>query len=248
MHEFVASSVFVANVSVGSVVLDIGANLGEYTVLAAQATDKHGRVIAYEPNPIVRDRLLRNIKANGFRHVEVCANALGLEDGIGVLTVPSDESGLGTLRSGPVGTEFRVEVRRLDGTLSEEDRARLSMIKLDVEGFELEVLQGARDTIDEARPVILYECAEDAFEIRNGRVLTPVMEFLESAGYDNFVIRSSRGGRWSLEAASDVDPRRYREPWEVLMVVGIHRDKVRDAQLAGVSPLRPCGIFELLGR
>jgi FkbM family methyltransferase len=248
MHEFVTSSVFVAHIPVGSVVLDIGANLGEYTVLAAQATGGQGRVIAFEPNPLVRDRLLRNIKANGFHNVEVCANALGLEDGVGVLSAPSDESGLGSMRLGVGGTEFPVEVRRLDGVLSEQDRARISVIKLDVEGFELEILQGARVTIDEARPIVLYECAEDTFETRHGKALTPVMEFLESAGYDNFVMKMSRGGRWALERAIHIDPRRYREPWEVLMVVGIHRDKVGGAEMSGDSLLRPCTVFEFLGR
>lgn len=248
MHEFVASSVFVANIPVGSVVLDIGANLGEYTVLAARATGIHGRVIAYEPNPTVRKRLVRNINANGFGNVEVCPNALGSEDGIAVLRVPHDESGLGTLLPEAVGTEFPVEVRRLDGVLVKQNRTRLSMIKLDVEGFELEVLRGAQETIAEMRPVILYECAEEAFETRHGRILTPAMALLEDAGYDNFVITMFRKGRWTLKPASHVDPRKYREPWEVLMVVGIHRDKVKDAHFSGVSSLRPCGIFELLGR
>jgi hypothetical protein len=74
------------------------------------------------------------------------------------------------------------------------------------------------------------------------------MELLENAGYDNFVMKMSRGCSWTLERASPVDPRWYREPWEVLMVAGIHRDKVRDAHLSGVSLLRPCGVLELLGR
>jgi hypothetical protein len=74
------------------------------------------------------------------------------------------------------------------------------------------------------------------------------MEFLENVGYDNFVIKMSGGFRWALESVSHVDPRRYREPWEVLMVVGICRDKTGEAQLSGVSVLRPCGVFELLGR
>jgi hypothetical protein len=76
---------------------------------------------------------------------------------------------------------------------------------------------GAQETIVDTCPLVLYECAEETFEWRYGRVLTPAMAFLEDAGYGNFVITMSNRGRWALEPASDVDPRRFREPWEVLM-------------------------------
>jgi FkbM family methyltransferase len=248
MHEYVASSVFVANISAGSVVLDVGANLGEYTVLAGRAAGQQGSVIAYEPNPTARQRIARNVDASGLRNVEISPHALASDDGVATLRVPGDESGLGTLRPGVLGTEFRVELRRLDGILDKQHRGRISMIKLDVEGFEFQVIEGAQETIAESRPVILYECAEETFITRRGRILTPTMAFLEDAGYNNFVITMTRRGRWALKTANKVDPRKYREPWEVLMVVGIHRDEMHHSHLSGISPLRRCGVFERLGR
>ncbi len=247
IHEYTASSVFVAQIAPGSLVLDIGANLGEYTVLAARSTGDRGHVIAYEPNPGARDRLARNVEVNGFSNVRVSPEALSSEDGEATLRVPHDESGLGTLRMGVYGSEYRVQMRRLDGLMSELDVQRLGVVKVDVEGLELQVFQGAQQTIARAKPVILYECAADAFIESEGRIVTPAMQFLTDQGYDNFVIEMTRGGEWALQRINRKDdPRRYREPWEVLVVVAIPQGV--KAPLRGKSCLRPCGVFELIGR
>lgn len=249
MHEYVPSSVFVAHIRQGSLVLDVGANLGEYTVLAARATGEHGHVIAFEPNPDARARLIRNVDVNGFSNVEVSSDAIGSEDGEAILRVPNNASGLGSLRAGVSGTEHNVQLRRLDRLMGGRNISRLGVVKVDVEGLELQVLEGGQETIENARPVIIYECAAEAFEKRHGRMVTPAMWFLEDLGYDNFVIKMSRIGDWALHQLSGADdPRIYREPWEVLVVIGIPREKVRDALLGGKSALRPCGVFELFGR
>ena len=248
MHEYLPSSVFVAHIPEGSLVVDIGANLGEYTALAARATGKQGRVVAYEPNPLVRERLVRNIKVNNLENVEVSPLALGSEDGEAILRVPSDESGLGTLRAGVSGTEYHVQTRRLDTVLSEADKRRVAMVKVDVEGLELQVFHGAQETLETARPMILYECAAEVFDTRHGRAVTPTMEFLEDKGYNNFVITMTRNGDWALRRLTqETDPRDYREPWEVLVVVAIHRTDARQVRLWGKSSLRPCRILERLG-
>ena len=249
MHEYVSSSVFVAHISAGSLVLDVGANIGEYAVLAARTTGELGQVIAYEPNPEARTRLASNVRLNRLSNVEISSDALGVQDGEAVLRVPGNVSGLGTLREGASGSEHKVRVRRLDSLLRERDISRLGTMKVDVEGLELQVFQGAQRTIAAARPWILYECASELFEHRGGRLVTPAMQFLEDEGYDNFVVTMTRSGTWALKQLSaDDDPRRYREPWEVLVVVAISRDRVKSAQLRGASSLRPCSVLELLGR
>ncbi len=249
MHEYMASSVFVAHIAAGSLVIDVGANIGEYSMLAARTTREKGHVIAYEPNPGACARLERNVALNHLSNVEISPHALGSEDAEAVLRVPHDESGLGTLRVGAFGSEYRVEVRRLDGLMSHRDVSRLSVLKVDVEGLELQVFEGAERTIAAARPMIFYECAADAFEERRGRFVTPAMQFLEDAGYDNFVVTMTRSSKWTLWPLSrNDDPRKYREPWEVLVVVARPHEKVTDTPLSGASPLRPCGLFELLGR
>jgi FkbM family methyltransferase len=246
MHEYVTASAFVANVAAGSLVLDIGANIGEYAVLAARDA---GRVIAYEPNPAARARLLRNVTFNQLSNVEISPQALGSEDRDAILRVPQGESGLGTLRAAASGSEYTVELRRLDGLMSDQDISQLGMLKVDVEGLELEVFQGAHQTITKARPLIFYECAADSFEVLRGRSMTPAMQFLAAEGYDNFVVDMTRRGRWALRRlAEDEDPLRYREPWEVLMVIAVPSDSVKHAQMHGTSVLRPCGVLELLGR
>ena len=250
VHEFLPSSVFLGQVSAGGVVLDIGANLGEYTVLAARAIGPTGRVLAFEPNPHARQRLLRNLELNQLSNVEVIPFAVGSSDGEGVLSVPEGDSGLGTLRVAVSATEcHRVAIRRIDGLLSDEDLHRLKLIKIDVEGWELEVLSGARETLAKSKPVVLYECGAEWFTRQGPRIVTPTMVFLEGLGYQNYVMTMSRRGAWTLKAAEATrDPVRYREPWEVLMLVAVHADAGQRARMRGQSPMEQCGVFEILGR
>jgi len=253
-YEYVSRSVFVGQVTSGSIALDVGANVGEYTLSAAFSTGPTGRVLAAEPNPEMRERLLRNVDLCGIANVQILPVALGASESQGTLTVPKNHPGLGTLSSNlfagdEPSTQFAVSIRRLDDLLSEEDRRRLTVIKVDVEGWELEVFRGGRLTLAQARPVILYECWAERFEPQGARSLTPSMAFLEDLGYRNHVIRMDRHGRWHLRTVEATpDPLQYREPWTTLMIVAVHPESQHPARMQGQSPLARCGIFEMLGR
>lgn len=151
----------------GDVVLDIGANVGVHTVALARLASP-GQVIAFEPVAEMAERNSLNCSLNGLSNVTIVACGLGAENG--TLTMNVNQSG-----SGMEGTSSFIEtvhvtrnpahyqtrtlpVRRLDDVLAEmKPEGRISFIKIDTEGFEPPVLDGARETIRTHRPAMLVE-------------------------------------------------------------------------------------------
>ncbi len=121
--------------------LDIGANVGGYTVLASAVAG--ARSLAFEPVPTTHEALLRNIRANGIQDL-----ARGMQIGIGdvdqTLSMTADRGGLNAVVSeGWVGATVEVPVRRLDDVVAGEP---CRLIKLDIEGFEMNALRGGPQT------------------------------------------------------------------------------------------------------
>jgi FkbM family methyltransferase len=123
--------------------VDIGANVGAYTMLACSA--KGARGYCFEPVPSTFQRLLDNIAINHLNSKVVALN-IGLSDHDDELVFTSDEGGRNHVVSNGESREqtIRVPVRPLDSILSEESP---SIIKIDVEGFETNVLNGAEKTL-----------------------------------------------------------------------------------------------------
>jgi FkbM family methyltransferase len=142
----------------GDVALDIGANLGVVTLAMAKFVGPSGRVHSFEPNPLMQ-RLLRQSIERSYRNVSLHNVALGSEDAEMSLYFSVENAGAGSLikpRSSR-GESVVCQVRRLDDIIIESDIERIRLIKIDVEGFEKEVLLGARATLTKLRPIIILE-------------------------------------------------------------------------------------------
>ena len=159
-----------AYVNPGALVLDIGASLGFYTVpLATAARSLGARVLAIEPVPANCSFLRRNIVRNGLDDVvDVINVALGSSATTVDLHVEGSGAGnaaiadgveQGEMRrhddAGQLGTRTTINVSRLDDL--EIPGPRCSLMKMDVEGYELNVLAGAKDFVIANRPVIFGE-------------------------------------------------------------------------------------------
>lgn len=140
----------------GSVVIEVGAHIGTHTVPISRLVGPWGRVYAFEPQRKVYRELYHNLALNGV------TNAVPLRFAIGagqarVIEMnpppPGNEGGTGVGAGGD-----RAELRSLDSFRFEH----VSVLKIDVEGYENEVLKGASDTIRRNRPVILIEIRGDA--------------------------------------------------------------------------------------
>jgi FkbM family methyltransferase len=154
----------------GGLVVDVGANIGNHTVFFAAVLDQ--QVIAVEPNPAALTALRANVELNGLEQkVEVIAVAAGASAGRGtVMDIDSGNLGRASVRTDAQGS---VDVATVDGLVGDR---HVDLLKVDVEGMECDVLQGARGTIERCRPVLLVEAA-------NLTALRSVESLLRPAGY-----------------------------------------------------------------
>lgn len=141
-----------------AVALDIGANIGNHTLVMS----RHARqVLAFEPQPEVFQILSRNIEANGITNVR--AHPVGLSDcndSLVLYTNLEGNSGGSTFnpkRRPGHHLKVRSEVRIGDEFLASQGVDRVDLIKIDVEGYELEVLKGLAKTIREHQPIVVIE-------------------------------------------------------------------------------------------
>jgi FkbM family methyltransferase len=138
---------FRAVLQAGDTALDVGANVGAYSLLFAQWVSPGGRVLAFEPAPETFAALGRHLALNGVESV-VDARRVALSDGAGTAAFAADGvSGANRLRAaGEGGGGVAVATVSLD-ELCETERLAPRLVKVDVEGAELAVLRGARETI-----------------------------------------------------------------------------------------------------
>ena len=173
------------------VFLDIGAYVGPYTLLASRLVGPGGRVYAFEPDPVARGRLLRNVRVNSAANVEVVAEAVTDRDGREWLSPGGDEPLLGNSESvvSPHGGEMSVPTVTLDGFCAAHS-IRPNVLKIDVEGAEARVLAGGRHMLAEAREVVI-ELHERQL-VSQGTDPSEVMEELFRLG-DRIAVLDSRG-------------------------------------------------------
>jgi FkbM family methyltransferase len=133
------------SLSPGDTFVDVGANIGYFTMMAARAVGPSGSVVAFEPSPATRRLLEENLRRNSLDNVRIVEAAAGADDGvIPLYRAPWNNAETSTL---PLpGTEHEADVRSIavPEALSEAELARARIIKIDVEGAEPAVLEGIR--------------------------------------------------------------------------------------------------------
>ncbi|MGZ8843065.1 MAG: FkbM family methyltransferase [Pyrinomonadaceae bacterium] len=152
-------------VNAGDTVWDIGANIGFYTVLFSTWVGRHGRVIAYEPDPANLKLLRRNLDLNACQNVVVRPVALSNESGsevfsIDVVTRSTGHLGTGATYGGTIfGTGREDLISVVTSTLDEEVRefGPPNLIKMDIEGGEYDALAGGADLLQRHQPLIISE-------------------------------------------------------------------------------------------
>ncbi len=144
----------------GDVVVDIGANVGVYTLLFSRLVGPEGRVIAVEPEPLNLALLEANVRINEASNVEIAAVGLAARPGTGVLHLDRWNFGGHTLTAENVSTQSRDRIEVLLTTLDELLGATglsADLVKMDVQGLEGQVLEGAQETLLRDRPVLEME-------------------------------------------------------------------------------------------
>ena len=146
----------------GEVFVDIGANIGLYTLKGARLVGPRGRVVAIEPGAEARAQLEANLGLNAFPWVTVVGKAVSDADGEAVLhhvDLGHDPQAFSLIENlAADGRGEAVETVRLDRLVADLALPRLDLIKIDVEGAEAMVLAGAQETLARFRPKIVFEC------------------------------------------------------------------------------------------
>jgi FkbM family methyltransferase len=140
----------------GDAAIDVGANLGYFSAAMAQAVGPLGRVVAFEPVPATYARLSQLAALNGFVQLSTFPLALGADAGDATIHWDPRVAGSASLHTGQ-GERVAVRVRPLDALVAEGSVPAPRLVKIDVEGHELAVLRGARETIARSRPAIIFE-------------------------------------------------------------------------------------------
>lgn len=178
---------FLSRLSPGMTFLDIGANIGYYTALAAARVGPTGRVISIEPQPEVCRRLRDNVLRNRFTNVEVVEAAAGAANGKVIFHVPvAGWESHGSCRlNGSFKAAGTIEVnsRRVDDILADLNVAAVDLIKADVEGAEWDAFKGMPNLISTARrPTLIFEACEAYTSVFGHRVYD-LLEWLNERGY-----------------------------------------------------------------
>ena len=170
----------------GMVFIDIGASYGFYTLLASSLVEPCGKVISFEPNPTVRRRLFFHVMVN--RCNNVILEGIALSDSVGerefyIVREHSDLSGFAT----PVDCDYIriiVETNTLDQYLKQRGiYYKVDLVKVDVEGAELQVLMGSRQLLTHRpRPLWLIELL-DSNTVQFGYLAVEVVKFLNNKNF-----------------------------------------------------------------
>ncbi len=180
------------HVKPGSVVLDIGANIGAHTLPLAALAGPHGQVFAFEPTAYAYAKLCANIALNpelGDRIKPEQMILAATDSGGGPIpaTIPSSwplfrEPTRHALHGGVQKSTDGARMGTLDEYLAERKIEQVDFVKLDVDGHECAVLEGAVRTLARFKPVVAFEIAPYALA-ENGRSLAELMEHFLTLGY-----------------------------------------------------------------
>jgi FkbM family methyltransferase len=183
-------AIFEDTVRKGSVVFDIGASAGFYTLLASVLVGDGGRVFAFEPLPGNLVFLKRHLKLNGIANVVVIEAAVAEHSGVDFFEETSNLS-MGHLA---VRGSLEVKTVSLDDLRSRNEIPVPDCVKIDVEGAEASVLRGARDILENHRPAILLAT--------HGRARhEECVQLLESLGYSIQVLSDALNALGEMRGA-----------------------------------------------
>lgn len=182
---------FCCRLTPGATVIDVGANVGMYSMAASRLVGPQGRVLAYEPDPVTFGVLQRNLERNGCTNVRAFPLALSDKAGRVRLSVPdavqakySYGDSYHSMTPVEADAEGGIECVTLDAHLAGIGIGRADVMKVDVEGAELACLKGASELLWGAgRPFVMVEC-DEALCRRFGNTVFDTLAYLDGKGYE----------------------------------------------------------------
>jgi len=189
-YEPYLSRLMLEQIKEGDVVIDVGANIGYYSMLFSKKVGEKGRIYAFEPDKTNYEILVKNIRENKLKNVKVIKGALGSKNSIKTMFKSADNLGDHRLFSDKLAISGyeKIKVYNLDNYLKKrKEKRKINLIKIDTQGWEPEVMLGAKKTIEKFRPTIFFEYWPWAYKMA-GLNKTKMMAFLRKIyGQINFI-------------------------------------------------------------
>jgi FkbM family methyltransferase len=173
----------------GGTIIDVGANIGLYTLEGSLVVGPAGRVISIEAAPSHVEALRENIKLNGIDNVSIIESAVGDSTGIATLTRPKDGNfGMFTVGLVDGDETCNVPLQAIDGLLADQRIESVDLIKMDIEGSEYRGLRGAERTLKRYKPTLLIELNETMLHGCKSST-REVKDLLREMGYRGWQVR-----------------------------------------------------------
>jgi len=175
----------------GDLVLDIGTNVGYFALRCAMKA-KRGFVYGFEPSEISFNKCQANLGLNNLSNLVVEQLALGEMEGTAYLhTETENNRGMNRISTDRISEDEQIKVRSMDQFVKENNISKVNFIKLDVEGYEMQVLKGGEQTISAFRPKLFLE-VDDTLLGRFGVSSTSIFHWLQEREYNIYDIRGNR--------------------------------------------------------
>lgn len=186
----------------GMVCMDVGANIGFFSVHLGQVVGHEGKVYCFEPIPSVHKRLQQHIEENNVgSSVKASTLALSNEDGEATIHFADENltnQGMASivLAQSQLANEQKIRTVKLDTFVQSEGLTRLDFVKLDIQGAETFFLEGGKETLNKMKPILCFEVAPDELVPLQLKPKDLLLQ-IEELGYTNYTLlpNGERGSR-----------------------------------------------------
>ncbi len=202
IYEEFETNLFIHEIKPGEIVVDAGANIGYYTVIFSKLVGEGGRVYAFEPDPVNFEILKKNVEQNNCRNVILEKKALSNKNEMTKLYLSKENMGDHRIYdSGEGRTSVEVETVRLDDYLK-DIVDRICVLKIDVQGAEVMVLEGAREVLNKSLKLKIFSEFWPSAIKKTGKNAKDFFVILDD---NNFSFKDINAVKRNLEEIRDMD-------------------------------------------
>jgi FkbM family methyltransferase len=178
-------------VKLGDNVIEVGANVGAHTLLLARLVGIGGEVHAFEPTTYAHGRLVRNIELNPDLMGRISVYSRPLAESTCTISDAGFRSSWSrTDKTGAIQHLFDKQAWTIDDFVHDSGIVTISLLKIDVDGYELRVLKGAESTLDQLGPDVLVEICDYTLR-RQGNSVSDLFDFMTSLNYAAWDVETS---------------------------------------------------------
>ena len=177
-NEFAVTQWFKRYLKKGMVVVDVGAHMGWSTLMMASRVGPNGKVFAFEPSDYYRKKLIKNIDINQYDNITVRDTALYNEDGVRYFRLDN-----GTVCDKKNDDTIEIKCEKLDSLKEILKFDNIDLIKIDIEGAELNCLLGMKEILKNYKPILIIEVHTQYLKQRN-QSSGQVIELLQKYSYN----------------------------------------------------------------